>query len=198
MENVITKPTALSLKILSEYISEGDIVIDATSGNGRDTLALAKMTGSSGKIYAFDIQESAIKKTRTLLEKEGVLTRCELIQGSHLHIKELIPASVEGKGAAVVFNLGYLPGGEKEITTEAETTVPAVAKALELIRPGGIIAVTMYSGHPKGAEEKTALLRFAAQLPQREYHAAHISYINQHNRPPELLLITKKITDFSV
>lgn len=198
MENVITKPTALSLKLLSEYISEGDIVIDATAGNGRDTLALAKMAGSSGKVYAFDIQETAIKKTRNLLEKEGLLKRCELIQASHLRIKELIPEGAKGKVAAVVFNLGYLPGGGKDITTQTETTLPAVVKALDLIRPGGIIAVTMYSGHPKGAEEKAALLRFAGQLRQREYHAAYISFINQRNQPPELLLISKKMTDFSI
>jgi predicted methyltransferase len=182
-----------------QYISEGDIVIDATAGNGRDTLALAKLAGSSGKVYAFDIQESAIKKTRTLLEKEGLLKRCELIQGSHLRIKELIPESAKGKIAAVVFNLGYLPGGGKEVVTQAETTLPAVVKALDLIRPGGIIAVTMYSGHPKGAEEKTALLRFAGQLRPKGI-PCRVYLFHQSAQPTavELLLISKKMTDFSV
>jgi predicted methyltransferase len=198
MENVITRPTTLSMKLLGEYISEGDTVIDATAGNGRDTLALAKLAGRYGKVYAFDIQESAIKKTKTLLEREGVLNRCELIQDSHLRIRELVPEGVRGNVAAVVFNLGYLPGGGKDIATEGETTLPAVVRALELIRPGGVIAVTMYSGHPRGTEEKTALLRFAGQLRPKEFHAAYISFINQRSQPPELLFITKKVTDFSI
>lgn len=198
MENLITKPAALSLKLLGEYVSEGDTVIDATAGTGRDTLALAKLVGRTGRVYAFDIQESAIKKTKIFLEREGFLNRCVLIHGSHLRIKELIPDSVRGQIAAVVFNLGYLPGGDKDITTQSETTLPAMVRALDLIRPGGIVAVTMYGGHPKGTEEKADLLRFAGQLRQREYHVAHISFINQRNQPPELLLITKKVTDFSI
>jgi SAM-dependent methyltransferase len=192
IKNLITKPAALSLKLLSEYVSAGDTAIDATAGNGHDTLALARLAGASGKVYAFDIQEAAINNTKALLEKEGFLDQCELIFGSHLRMAEFLPKSAGGKISAVVFNLGWLPGGEKDETTRTETTLPAGEQALALIRPGGIIAVTMYDGHPRGAEEKEALLSFAGELSQAEYHAVYISYINQRNNPPELLMITKK------
>lgn len=192
MENLITRPTELSLMLLRQYISEGDIVIDATAGNGNDTLALARLAGKTGTVYAFDVQEAAIAKTKALLEKESFSGKCELILGSHHLMEEFIPEKNHGKISAVVFNLGYLPNGNKEKTTQSETTLPAVKQALELIRPGGIVAITMYGGHSEGAEEKEELLRFAEELPQKEYHSVYISLINQRNRPPELLLITKK------
>lgn len=192
MDNLITKPTELSLKLLGEYILAGDTAVDATAGNGHDTLALARLVGNTGKVYAFDIQEAAIINTKTLLEKEGFFDRCELTLGSHHLMKDYIPEKDPGRISAVVFNLGYLPGGEKAKTTTCETTLQAVEQALELIRPGGIVAVTMYPGHPEGAGEKAALLCFAESLPPKEYHALSISLVNQTNRPPELLLLTKK------
>jgi len=192
MENLITKPTELSLHILRAYVSEGDVVIDATSGNGHDTLALARLVGSAGKVYSFDIQQAAIENTKLLLEKEGFFDNYELILGSHHLMNELIPESHHGNISAVVFNLGYLPGGGKDRTTLPATTLEAVKQSLAMIRPGGIVAAIIYSGHPQGAEEKEALLRFSKALPHKEYHAACLSLINQQENPPELLLITKK------
>lgn len=192
MINLITKPTELSLKLISEYVTEGDTAVDATAGNGHDTLALARLVGRTGKVYAFDVQESAIENTKALLEKEGFFDRCELILGSHHLMVDSIPECCRGKIAAVVFNLGYLPNGDKSVTTHAMTTLPAVEQALELIRPGGVVAVTMYGGHLRGTAEKEELLRFSEELPSKIYHAAYISLINQKNLPPELLLITKK------
>ncbi|MEL7656310.1 MAG: class I SAM-dependent methyltransferase [Bacillota bacterium] len=192
MSNLITKPTELSLKILEEYVSEGDSVVDATAGNGHDTLALAKLVGLNGTVYAFDIQESALCATKKLLEEEGVSDRCKLILGSHHQMAEYIPDQKQGKISAVVFNLGYLPKGDKEKTTRTGTTLPAIEQALELIRPGGLVAVTMYGGHAEGAEEKEELLLFSKNLPSKEYHVAYVALLNQKKQPPELLLITKK------
>lgn len=192
MENLITKPTEISLRLLREYISEGDTVIDATAGNGYDTLALARLTGRNGKVYGFDVQETAIENTKALLEREGFPDTCELIRCSHHLMKTAVPEQYHGKISAVVFNLGYLPGGDKRKMTGAGTTLPAVRQALELIRPDGIVSITMYGGHPEGAAEKEELLRFAKELPQREYHSVFLSLINQKNRPPELLLLTRK------
>lgn len=192
MENLITKPTTLLLKVIGDYISEGDTVIDGTAGNGHDTLALAKLVGAAGKVYAFDIQEIAIDNTNALLVKEGFFDRCELILGSHGNMKELLPKGIWGEVSAAVFNLGYLPGGAKELTTQAADTLEAIRQSLDLIRRGGIVGIAVYCGHSGGAEEKQALLNFSAGLPQKEYHTAYISFINQQNMPPELLLITKK------
>lgn len=192
MENLITKPTELSLRLVGEYVSEGDIAVDATAGNGHDTLALARLVGKTGKVYAFDVQETAMRNTKAFLEKEGFFGLCTFFLDSHHLMRELIPEKDRRRISAVVFNLGYLPKGRREITTKAETTVSAVKQALEIIRLGGIVAITMYGGHAQGAEEKEALLRFSEDLPQKEYHALYLSLVNQRNDPPELLLITKK------
>ena len=93
---------------------------------------------------------------------------------------------------AVIFNLGYLPGGDKTVTTRAETTLAAVESAMGLLCPDGLICITMYSGHPEGKREKAALLDFAAGLDAGKWHAAYVSMPNQRRDPPEILLITRK------
>ena len=98
----------------------------------------------------------------------------------------------EPKVKAVIFNLGYLPGGDKAITTRAETTLQAVRSAMDLLQPDGVICITMYSGHPEGRQEKAALLEFAENLDAGRWHTAYISMPNQKNDPPEILIITRK------
>ncbi len=190
--NLITKPTALALKIIGEYIKPGDVVVDATAGNGHDTLVLAKLAGTAGKVYAFDVQPLALEQTKTLLEKEGFFHNCTLVLDSHENMGSYIPEHEKKGLSAVVFNLGYLPGGQKEMTTQNGATLAAVEQALHLIRIGGIVAVTMYPGHPEGAAERESLLRFAKNLSQKTYHTAYLSFPNQKKSPPELLLITRK------
>lgn len=192
MTNLMTKPTQLSLYLTEAYLQPGDVAIDATMGNGWDTLALAQKVGPEGKVYAFDLQESAIRQTALLLQEQGVSQRCVLIQDSHRELKHHLPPEVHRQVSAVLFNLGYLPGGDKSVTTESESTLAAVASALEIIKSDGIVAVTVYSGHPAGKREKEALFRYAAELPSKHYHVMTVSYPNQPKNPPELLLITKK------
>ena len=195
MGNLITKTTELTMKMVSEYVGIGDSVIDATMGNGNDTLALAQLVGPEGIVYAFDIQEGALERTEQLLSENGLLQRCRLILESHLHMERLIPERERGKIAAVVFNLGYLPQAEKGTTTCVEATLPAVESALGMVRSNGIVAIVMYSGHEEGAKEKTALLEYAERLSARQYHALWFRMLNQHKDPPELLLITKKYNE---
>ena len=92
----------------------------------------------------------------------------------------------------IMFNLGYLPGGDKEITTCTETTMKAIQRAAGLLIKGGLLSVTMYSGHREGAKEKAELLDFAKGLDSKMYHVAYVNMLNQPNCPPELLLITRK------
>jgi hypothetical protein len=98
----------------------------------------------------------------------------------------------ERSASAVVFNLGYLPGGDHSITTTADTTLEGLRCALDIIKPGGIVTVVMYDGHEAGAEEKKAVLEWAEALDQKKYHAAYVSLLNQKNHPPEILWITRK------
>lgn len=192
MTNLMTKPTQLSLYLVEAYVGPGDVVVDATAGNGWDTLALAQKVGPEGKVYAFDVQESAIRQTALLLQDQEVRARCLLIQDTHQELKKYLQEKEHGQVSAVLFNLGYLPGGDKSVTTETESTLKAVAAALEIIKRDGIVAITVYSGHPSGKREKDALLSFAEALPSREFHVMMVSYPNQLKNPPELLLITKK------
>lgn len=187
-DNLIVRTAGFAMAITKSYIRKGDTVIDATCGNGHDTLSLAEAAGPAGRVLAFDIQEQAVRSTRALLEENGI-RQVEIFNESFTKMGE---HTEPGTVRAVVFNLGYLPGGDKGITTKAEETVQALNEALHLLEEGGILTAVLYSGHPEGLREKNAALAWAEGLDSRAYHAAYISMINQKNAPPEILLVTKK------
>ncbi|MCR5034372.1 MAG: 50S ribosomal protein L11 methyltransferase [Clostridia bacterium] len=191
MENIIRQTTEFAMHIVRAYVKPGDTVVDATCGNGHDTLALAEM--GPEKLYAFDVQEAAVRATTELLEANGYgksITESRIIvrQLAHEDMADCIDEPVK----VVVFNLGYLPGGDKACTTRTETTLAAVQDAMELLRPDGLICITMYSGHAEGKQEKKALLELAEGLDAGKWHTAYISMPNQKHDPPEILLITRK------
>ena len=192
-ENLITKTTVWAMEIVGRYVKPGDTVIDGTMGNGHDTLALAKLVGPEGTVIAFDIQPMALENTKALLEAEGMKDHpgIRLILDSNANVKNYVEPGEAGI-AAILFNLGYLPGGDKTVTTTKEETLRAVSDAVELVKPGGLVAVVLYSGHEQGAEEKQALLDWAKELPAKAFHVAYISMWNQKKCPPEILLITRK------
>lgn len=188
-KNIIVQLTQVCSLFILKYVSEGDIVIDATMGNGIDTLFLAKLVGNKGKVFAFDIQEEAIQGTKRLLEKELSDNRhVFLIKDSHINMKSYVNNSV----SAVVFNLGYLPKGNHTITTMSESTLTALKISLDLLKKDGLLSVLIYPGHKEGTNEKDMILNFASQLDTTRYHTLYLDMINQGNFPPSLLLITKK------
>lgn len=189
MNNLITKTTELAMNITLAYISPGDIAIDATCGAGHDTLALASAVGKEGRVYAFDIQDAAISLTGKRVRSQG-FGNVTLITGSFVSMGSYVPSDT---ASAVVFNLGYLPGGDHSITTEAETTVKGLDIALRTIRPGGIITVVLYDGHPEGSKEKKLVLEWAESLDPGMYHSVFTNMLNQKNDPPEILWVTKKL-----
>lgn len=188
MSNLITKTTELAMQITLSYVEQGDTVIDATCGTGHDTLALAEAVGDGGRVYAFDIQKEAIGLTSELLKNNGC-TNVELFNESFVYMGEHVSY---GSASAVVFNLGYLPGGDHSITTEAGTTIEGLQAALKAIRTGGIVTVVLYDGHDEGRREKESVLRWAEKLDPKTYHAVFTDMLNQNNYPPEILWITKK------
>lgn len=196
MTNIIQTTTELAIHMVSGYAKEGGVFADATCGNGRDTLRLARMKPS--KLYAFDIQPDAIENTRSLLLSEGFGPELEdgtieLIRDSHENMEDHIGKSDQDASVdIIVFNLGYLPGGDRAVTTASASTLSAVSASLTLLAEGGLLCITMYSGHPGGRREKEALLDMARSLDPRKYHSAYVNMINQRNDPPELLLVTKK------
>ncbi len=192
MTNILTKTTGIAMYMTAGYLNEGDLAVDATCGNGHDTLSLALAVGKSGSVLALDLQKKAVLATEELLTLHGV-ENVIVKQENFVNIKEAAQREFPGRQpSAVIFNLGYLPGGDKSFTTKKEDTLAAAKAALELVRPGGIITLVLYSGHAEGAEEKAELLTMARELPADRYHAVYTSLLNQKKDPPEVLFITKK------
>lgn len=149
-------------------VAAGETVIDATAGNGHDTVFLSRLVGPEGRVFSLDIQAQALATANRRLFAERI-TNVIVIQCDHAGMGEVIPADIRGKFGAVMFNLGYLPGSEKTIVTQAETTIPAVNTGLRLVRPGGVITLAVYIGHPGGASEFLAVSRFLGELSPADY-----------------------------
>jgi methylase of polypeptide subunit release factors len=176
---------------LEKIIQKGDLVVDATAGRGRDTLFLARCVGIEGRVIAFDIQEEALKVTRELLIKEKMIDRVRLLHKNHGEIASHVSKGVK----AVIFNLGYLPGSDRKITTQADITVQAVAEALNLLLEKGIIAITVYRGHDGGLEESQALTSFLSGLPKKDFSVLQGMYLNQGELSPYWIMIQKNRED---
>ncbi len=170
--------------LIDLVVQEGDIAVDATAGNGHDTLYLAERTGESGRVYSFDIQPEAIQSTKERLKKAGLETHVTLLQQSHCKAADVIPKSEHLKLKAAIFNLGYLPGGDKTITTSPQTTITAVKNLLSIMPDGGLIILVIYHGHAEGQIERDELLSFTENLNQQEAHVLRYQFTNQTNNPP--------------
>lgn len=175
--------------LLRAAISPGDVVIDATAGNGHDTLFLATCVGSSGVVYAFDIQSAALHATAAITENAGADIRLRL--AGHQHMAEQVDAEHHGGIRAVVFNLGYLPSGDKGVTTTADTTTTAVQQAIDLLAPNGVLAIVCYL-HDQGRVEYDALLGVLAALPQHQATVLECRFRNQQGNPPVAFVVTKQ------
>ena len=176
------RPLEMAHDFLAQVISQEDIVVDATMGNGHDTLFLAKL---AKQVYAFDIQEQALEKTSQRIQEAG-LTNVDLILQGHETVDQYV---TEVKAA--IFNLGYLPSADKSIITQPQTTLEALEKLCQVLVKGGRIAIMIYYGHEGGDIERDAVLDFVSQLPQQEYTASIYRTLNQINNPPFLVMIEK-------
>ena len=176
------RPLEMAHDFLAQVITQEDIVVDATMGNGHDTLFLAKL---AKQVYAFDIQEQALEKTSQRLQEAG-LTNAELILQGHETVDQFVT-----KVKAAIFNLGYLPSADKSIITQPQTTIEALDKLCQMLAKGGRIAIMIYYGHEGGDIERDAVMDFVSQLPQQEYTATIYRTLNQINNPPFLVMIEK-------
>jgi SAM-dependent methyltransferase len=178
--------------LLGSLLQAGDVVIDGTVGNGHDTLFLAGQVGEGGRVYGFDIQQAALDSAKARLDEAGLAERATLLLASHAEMKSRVPAEEHGRVKAITFNLGYLPGGDKNIVTLEASTLPALQAGLDLLAPGGVMTVALYSGHTEGKEEAQAVLAWAQELPQTEAHVLEYRFLNQKNDPPMLLAFEKR------
>ena len=194
-------------EIIRSQAAKSGIYIDATMGKGKDTLFLCKLAGESGKVLAFDVQLEALTATRDLLKKQGCWkdmqgacirnseeqeknqdSRLFLIRDGHEHMDRY----AESEGIDVIcFNFGYLPGGDHNIATKADTSIEAITKGLKLLKPGGMMSLCIYSGGDTGFEEKNKILEHIKNLPSGEYTVIVNAYYNRENNPPIPVFIFK-------
>lgn len=186
--DMILRPLSCAHAWISSVVREGDCVLDGTAGNGHDTLFLAKAVGESGKVYAFDIQAEAIVATQERLSLEGVLDRVSLYTCNHAKLDRYVPHGL----SAAMFNLGYLPGGDKARMTTASDTIPALKKAFSLLNSGGILTVMCYPGHEGGKDEAQAVDDFCAEIPIRDAFVCRVQSRNGAANAPFLIGIQKR------
>lgn len=164
-----------------KLVAPDDLVIDATCGNGHDTLKLSQLA-YKGKVYAFDVQQKAVCNTKKFL---GDISNVLLEARCHSTFPDQIP---HGTIKLIVYNLGYLPGGNKQFTTVAETTLASVRAATQLIMPGGAISITCYPGHQQGAIELEMILKYAESLPPQIWNCCFHQWMNRAASPGLLLM----------
>lgn len=170
--------------LLAEHIGNGNVVADFTAGNGNDTLWLARRVGEHGLVYGFDIQKQAVDNTLALLEKNEVADRCRIVCDSHHNMLNYIDGMLD----AGVFNLGFLPGGDKGITTLRETTIPAIQTAISLIKPGGCLLIAVYPGHDEGRIEGELICEMLSKYEQKHLSAYRFNVLNAPSSPYFILV----------
>jgi len=155
--------TALAHELLGGSLQPGAKAIDATAGNGHDTLFLAQAATLSGQVYAFDIQQQALQNTAERLQRAGLSESVTLCHSGHENMLRQVPEDWPGEVSAITFNLGYLPGSDKQTTTVPGPTLQALDQAMQLLRPGGALSILAYRGHAGGRQEAEAVSHWLAQ-----------------------------------
>lgn len=176
--------------MLQDRLRPGDVAVDATMGNGHDTLFLTQCVAPGGRVFAFDVQAAALEETRKRVPAEMTT----LIHSGHETMQAHVPAELHGHVSAVMFNLGYLPGADKALITRTETTMVAVRQALELLKAGGLLTIAVYPGHEGGAEEGRHIAEWAGGLDARRFEVQHLRPVNRAASPPELWVVWKRLT----
>lgn len=191
--NLFQSHTDLSHLIWKKHLKKGLIAVDATCGNGHDSLFIAKeiLEEGHGALYCIDIQKTAIENTKELLVKNlpsSSYARVKFHQQSHVNFpSEIFSCDL------IVYNLGYLPAGSnKELTTMVESTIESIKKGCDLLSDGGLISIMCYPGHPEGLREQIALINHLNTLDSNIYLVSHLETINRV-KAPSLILIQKKL-----
>lgn len=178
-------PVALTHLLLRHYVLPGSQLVDATCGNGKDTLLLAELAGPDGHVWAFDIQEAALQRTAARLAEAGLSQQVTLLHAGHERMQELVPEPVQ----TIIFNLGWLPGASRTITTAPATTVTALDQSLQLLAPGGLLLITCYPGHAGGDTEAKTVQTWATGLCPRNYFVWQMGQLNVSDTAPFCLLV---------
>ena len=161
------------------HLHEGDVAVDFTMGNGHDTEFLSKTVGEYGHVFAFDIQEQALASTEEHLKETGCPENYTLILDSHHNVKNYVDVPFK----AGMFNLGYLPGSDKSVTTMRKTTLPAIEAAISLMARDAVIIVAIYPGHPEGEAEGKEICEYLSGLSRHKVCATQVKILNSPTSP---------------
>ena len=187
MYSPFISPLPLARWYIQQVVEPGDCVLDCTAGNGHDTVFLADLVGPAGTVYAFDIQQAAIAETERKLKKMGYENRVQCILDSHIHLQKYVTCPIK----AAMFNLGYLPGGDHGITTQASDSVTALAQAIHSLVPGGMVTVVGYPGHSQGKKEDQEMTDYVHSLTRQNYAVLIGNFLKAVDDPPKLIAIQK-------
>ncbi|WP_099203263.1 tRNA (mnm(5)s(2)U34)-methyltransferase [Miniphocaeibacter massiliensis] len=170
---------------INKFKNKEITAVDMTAGNGNDIYNIAKTVNINSKIYGFDILEKAIEKSKEKLSKLTI--NCKLILDSHSNIKNYIYTKID----LAIYNLGFLPGGDKNITTNYSTVLESLNYLITMLNNGGIVIFTFYPGHKSGLEESEKIEEYLSKLNQKEYNVLKFNFINQINNPPYVVVIER-------
>lgn len=166
-------------------LEQATVIVDATAGNGNDTLFLAEHSSEQAKIYAFDIQQAALVHTQE--KTAAYAARIEYVLRSHAELAAVVKEEID----VAMFNLGYLPGEEHDITTKKESTRAAVTQVLEKLSLNGVCIIVAYPGHEAGAQEAAMLEDFLENLPGKNYTAGCYRLVNHKKTAPYAYVIER-------
>ena len=189
-EPILRSARWVAAQYMAQVLRPGDLAIDATMGNGHDTERLAQLVGPDGHVIAFDIQEQAVENTRQRLEVARLMDRVTLIRDSHANMA----AYVDRSPRLIAFNLGFLPGGDKQVTTLLDSTLTAVQTAMNLLAPGGMLLVCCYPGHEEGQRELDALRNLFAAVPPQAFNILEHRFVNAGPGAPVCFAAEKQTT----
>ena len=187
---MIGKATQLAHLFFQQFILPGDSVVDATCGNGHDTLLMCELVGPSGTVLGLDIQAEAVINTRERIARYS--ERATIIEGNHADICDWINKCQLGAPRLVAFNLGYLPGGDKAIITNPDSTLKAIEGALSVLEARGAVVLVVYTGHEGGEAESQAINEWVVKLDSKQFGVSIHQWINLPGKPPYLVVIERR------
>ena len=179
---------SIAHRIIAEHVKPGDICIDATAGRGNDALYLCNLAGKKGKVIAIDVQDEAVESTRHLLAKNGFSENAEVILDSHINMDKYV---LEDSVSCIIFNFGWLPGGDHNIATKPSSSIIAIEKGLNLLKSGGLMSLCIYHGKESGFAEKAAILSYIKTIDSKLYTVIVSEFVNRPNNPPIFVAILK-------
>lgn len=174
---------------LEKFVKKNGVFVDMTCGNGHDTERLLKEY-SPKFLYSFDIQEKAREKTfeRLGIKSDDEISNFKFILDNHANLKSYIKEKVD----LAIYNLGYLPSGDKTITTNSNDVISSFSSLINLLNDGAFVFMTLYTGFEQGKQEAEKVLSYLENLPQREFNIIKHEFINQKNNPPCFVAIEKR------